>query len=1019
MQNKHILRDRCILLVLLLIFSIGTYSLFGNNKTINFLELADYQHRVKGQVTDSNGIPIPGVNVEIKGTSYGNFTDKEGYFYVDAAPTDVLILSYIGFKQLEVTVGTSEELSLVLEEDITTLEAVTVNAGYYTVSERARTGSIAKVTAEEIELQPIVSPLEALQGRMAGVQIDQFSGMPGAAPKIRIRGTNSLRDDGNYPLYIVDGVPINSEPLDDYTALGGHSNLINPGIGIDPLSTLNLSDIESIEVLKDADATAIYGSRGANGVVLITTKKAGMYEQKTQVQARWYSGIGQVERREKLLNSEQYVAFRKAHLNNSGFGVDHPLYFHFARDLLNWDNSRYTDWQDELIGGTAEFSNLNISASGGNGNTSFRLTGGYSDQGTVFPLDIGYKKLTFGVKINHISDNKKWKLQFSGNYGIDKTQSTPTADIMNAIYYPPIAPKLYNDDHTLHWEEWEKMGSSTIYNPIRSKYKMTEGKVSNSISNLTISYNILKELTFKASIGYTTNRRDAVSKQSLLFFAPSQRGVGINQTATSIDYAERTSWIVEPQISYETNIFHGELDILIGSTFQNNQHTSSNIYGRGFVDESLSGDISSADFRLGLGGKVEEYKYQAIFGRIGYNWKQKYYINLTGRRDGSSRFGPGKRFSNFGAVGAAWIFSEELMFKERIPWLSFAKFRGSYGVTGSDQIGDYQYIDSYQATTAPGGLYPTQLYNDNFAWEKNKKLEASLELGFLQDRIHMGFSWYRNRSSNQLVGYTLPLMTGFSSVQSNLPATVQNTGWEVEFSTTPITSKDFRWDIFFNLSLPKNELLNFPNIELTPYANQYRVGHPLNIALLFEYIGKNEAGQFEFTDVDKNGILDIKDRIYVQNRSRKYFGGLRNSLSYKQWKLDIQLDFVKRQAQRPTALYYPLPGSTTRNYPLEQYEMWKDRELNPDNTDSSQYRHYIYSGYNIVDGSYLRLKNLSLVYSMPESWIRPLGISGWNVFFTAQNLLTLTSYPGLNVESGGVATLPPLRMFSTGLQLTF
>jgi len=311
------------------------------------------------------------------------------------------------------------------------------------------------------------------------------------------------------------------------------------------------------------------------------------------------------------------------------------------------------------------------------------------------------------------------------------------------------------------------------------------------------------------------------------------------------------------------------------------------------------------------------------------------------------------------------------------------------------------------------------LYNDNFAWERNKKLEAALELGLLKDRIHMGLSWYLNRSSNQLVGYTLPSMTGFSSVQSNLPATVENTGWEIEFSLTPIKNRNFRWDAYFNLSLPKNKLKEFPGIELTPYINQYRIGEPLNIALLFDYIGKNEAGQFEFTDADKNGILDNNDRIYVQNRSRRYFGGLRNSLAFKQWKLDIQLDFVKRQAQRPTSLFYPLPGSTTRNYALEQYEMWKEGELNPDNTDSSQYRHYIYSGYNIVDGSYLRLKNVSLAYSLPNSWIRRIGLHGWNVFFTAQNLLTITSYPGLNVESAGITTLPPLRMFSTGLQLTF
>src|SRR5690606_29123252 len=251
-------------------------------------------------------------------------------------------------------------------------------------------------------------------------------------------------------------------------------------------------------------------------------------------------------RREKLLNSEQYVAFRKAYLDNSGYGEDHPLYQNYAKDLIYWDTSRYTDWQDELIGGTAEFSNLNISASGGNGNTSFRLTGGYSDQGTVFPVDINYKKLTVGVKINHTSENKKWNLQFSGNYGNDKTRSAPTGDIINAIYQPPIAPKLYNEDGSLHWEEWEEMGSSSVYNPLRSKYKMTNANTNTLITNLTLSYKILKGLTFKTNMGYTANNREAVSKRSLLYFAPSKRGIGSNLAATTIDHAKRNSWIVEP-----------------------------------------------------------------------------------------------------------------------------------------------------------------------------------------------------------------------------------------------------------------------------------------------------------------------------------------------------------------------------------------------------------------------------------------------------------------------------------------
>src|SRR5690606_9573599 len=379
MQNKHTIRNRCILLTLLFIFSIGTYTLFGNIKNDHFFESAAYQHRVKGKVTDSNGVPIPGATIKIKGTSTGTFTNEKGVFFITASPTDVLILTYIGFKSLEVHVGNSSELSLVLQQDVTSLEAVTVNAGYYTVKERERTGSISKVTSEEIELQPIISPLEALQGRMAGVEVIQQNGVRGSAHVIRIRGQNSLRSNGNYPLYIVEGVPIRSTPI------GGGSRLYDVGLngGIDPLGTLDLSNIESIEGLKDAAATAIYGTRGANGVVLITTKKNENFNRKTQISANWYSGVSKVSNKIDLINTNQYITLRKAALENDKREPNENSDY----DLLLWDNNRYTDWQDVLFGGTSQTTNINISASGGNATTSFQLGGSYHKQGMVFPGD--------------------------------------------------------------------------------------------------------------------------------------------------------------------------------------------------------------------------------------------------------------------------------------------------------------------------------------------------------------------------------------------------------------------------------------------------------------------------------------------------------------------------------------------------------------------------------------------------------------------------------------------------------
>lgn len=1003
MQNKYTIRNRCILLTLLFIFSIGTYTLFGNIKNDHFFESAAYQHRVKGTVTDSNGVPIPGATIKIKGTSTGTFTNDEGVFFISASPTDILILTYIGFKPLEVVVETSDELALVLEEDVTNLEAVTVNAGYYTVKERERTGSIAKVTSKEIELQPIVSPIEALQGRMAGVEIRQQSGVPGNAPIIRIRGRNSLRDEGNYPLYIIDGVPINSAPIET------ENLFLNDW---DPLSTLNLSNIESIEVLKDADATAIYGSRGANGVVLITTKKGVGYNRKTEVEARWYTGFAQVDRKMKILNTEQYISMRKAALSNAGREPEEESDW----DLLLWDTNRYTDWPEELLGGTSSITDINLAASGGNATTSFRLGGAYHKQGTVFPINNAYHKVTAAINLNHTSENKKLGINLSVNYGIDKSEASGVSNLVQRAYtLAPNAPPLYNEDGSLHWEEW---GYSRVDdNPLAGQNSITVGQVNNLVANLGLSYKILPRLSFKTNMGYTFTIRESKGKIPNTTVAPWERE-DIEHIATQ-NYQKRLSWIIEPQLNYHTTIGEGTIDALVGTTFQKNESDGFGIRGEGFVSEILLGYIPAAELYDTYGnGRNIHYKYSAIYGRLGYNWQQKYYINLTGRRDGSSRFGPDKRFANFWAVGAAWIFSEEPFIKKHLSFLSFGKFRGSYGITGSDQIGDYQYLDAYEATPGPNGLYPTQLFNPDFAWEENKKLEAAMELGFLEDRINLGVSWYRNRSSNQLVGYPLPAITGFTTVQANLPATVQNTGWEIELSTSNIKSKNFRWQTFFNISFPKNKLVNFPNIDQTAYANIYRVGHPLNILLTYQYNGIDpETGLYQVIDVNEDGSYDYQDRIAINDMGRKYFGGITNNISYKGLRLSFLWEFVKQDALKPIA-FIGAPGDPY-NRPLEDYKAWQRGDLYIENSSAAKTAYSLagQSDRGIVDASFLRLTTISVGYDVPSDWLEKIGIRRCRLFCTAQNLFTITSYSGLNMELVGRVSLPALQIITGGLQL--
>ncbi len=962
------------------------------------------QYQLSGTVTDSYG-SMPGVHVLIKGTTTGTFTDPNGEYSLLVNNKDILVFSYLGYHSRELPVLGRTNLDVQMQSEVTELQEVEVNAGYYTVKEKERTGSISRVAAKEIELQPIVSPLEALQGRMAGVEVVQNNGIPGNAPLIRIRGQNSLRDDGNFPLYIIDGMPINSTPID-----GGNNFYLR---GIDPLSTLNLSNIESIEVLKDADATAIYGSRGANGVVLVTTKK-GNYRRKTEIEARWYSGLGQVSNKEDLLSTEQYLAIRKTALQNDGRQSDEFSDY----DLLLWNQHRYTDWQEVLFGGTSQIMDFNVAASGGNGTTSFRLGGSYHNEGLVFPGDNSYHKVTAGLNLDHISENNKLHMNFSANYGIDQSD-VPAYDnsfVSTALTLPPNAPKLKNEDGSLHWEEWEYSQWDNPYAAIL--YRNSSDVGHNLIANLGLSYQLFHSLTFKTYMGYNNLTRDYKASFSKDQYSPEIRE-GQNHSSRE-RHADRKSWIIEPQFLYRTKMGKGTLDGLIGATFQQNDNKNLIVTGEGFVSTALIGDLAAAQSVNIINNEIKRYKYNAVFARFGYNHDQRYFINLTGRRDGSSRFGPNKRFANFWAIGGAWIFSGENFVKQNLPFISFGKFRGSYGITGSDQIGDYGYMDAYEATAGPNGIYPTQLTNPNYSWEENKKLETTLELGFLNDRITLGSSWYRNRSSNQLVGYPLPSITGFSSVQANLPATVQNTGWEFELATMNIRSKNFRWQTFINLTIPKNKLLSFPDIEQTSYANIYRIGHPLNIRLLYEYEGVDpETGLYRVNDVNEDGQYDFNDAIVVKKLGREYFGGLTNKFSYKGMELRFLWEFVKQSAlERETSLPGYKAMQTAQFFHEWQYGQNNNVQTVSESFDAgTAYYNALFSERFFTDASFLRLRTLSLSYDLPAKPLKNIGLNGCSLFLQAQNLFTLTNYNSLNIENPGNATLPALKTLTLGVKI--
>lgn len=977
------------------------------------LSLSAQDLLVTGKVTDGQ-LPISGANVLIKNSTNGVVTDFDGRYSITAQPTDTLQISYLGYTTLTIPIKNRTTINVTLQEDATALGEVLINAGYYTTTDREKTGSISRITAKDIEKQPVSNPLAAMQGRMAGVHITQTTGVPGGGFDIQIRGKNSLRADGNRPLYIVNGIPFGTENLGSTST----SATILPLNGISPFNSLNPADIESIEVLKDADATAIYGSRGANGVVLITTKKGK--ESTTNYSINTYSGVGSIARKLKLMNTEQYLTMREqAHIND---GL--TTYPTNAYDINGtWDKNRYTDWQKKLIGGTAYTNNVQMSVSGGSESTSFLISGTHYKETTVFPGNFAFKKSSANFNINHISEDNKFEVDLSGNYSTDINNLLATDLTSQAIQLAPNAPGLYNSEGSLNWE------NSTWQNPLRHLEEKYLAKNNNLIANSMLIYRPFEGWELKAGIGYVDSNLKESKTSPNSIYDPSY-GFGTEMSSLFLNDAKLQSWNFEPQLSFHQNILGGKLNTLIGVTFQSRQISQSGFYAWGFSNNNLINSISAASNIIAIGNGNSEYKYNAVFGRINYSYNERYFLNLTGRRDGSSRFGHGKRFANFGAIGFAWQFSKENFISKNFHWLSFGKLRGSYGITGSDQIGDYKYLNTYRISGNNYGgiigLEPSQLFNPDFSWETNKKIEGAVELGFFTDRLLLNIAYYRNRSSNQLVGIPLPRTTGFASITANLDAVVQNTGWELELKGEIKKLDNFKWTTSLNLTLPKNKLISFPNLEGSTYANQYIIGQPLDIHKVYHFTGMNpQTGIYEFKDFDGDGaITPTNDRQKIVQTIPDFYGGLQNRINYNNWQLEFLLQFVKQLGYDYNS-FVTLPGIINNNLPIDFIDTWQSPGDNSPfqpytvgiNSDLlNAYNRFRSSNAAFSDASFIRLKNVSLSYTLPL--LKSDSFSS-RIYLQGQNLFTLTRFKGIDPENQSSISLPPLRVFSLGITLNF
>lgn len=492
------------------------------------------------------------------------------------------------------------------------------------------------------------------------------------------------------------------------------------------------------------------------------------------------------------------------------------------------------------------------------------------------------------------------------------------------------------------------------------------------------------------------------------------------------------SWIIEPQIDYKFNINPKlRIQAMLGATLQNNKGKVTGISATGYTNDRLLGSVVNAS-SLTVQNHKELYRYSALFGRVNLNWEDKYLLNFTARRDGSSRFGAGNQFANFGAVGLAWIFSKEKFGITAYPVLSFGKFRFSYGTTGNDLIGNYRYLDSY-STTQFGyqgipSLFPSKLFNSDYSWEQIRKVDIGIELGFLNDKVLLTGDWFTNRSSNQIINYSLPGQTGFTSILKNFPGVVQNNGIEIQINTLNLKGKNFSWKSILNFTMLKNKLVEFPGLSTSSYAQRYIIGKPLNLYIGAEFAGVDPAtGVYQFYDKDKRLTFSPseKDYTYAGTPDPKFFGGFSNTITYKHWECSFLFEYRKQMGLHPIYSAPRLVGDAI-NRPVAVLDRWQQsNDFNPYQRFTQSYGAAgiaIYPLFNstavLTDASFIRLKNVSLSYSISELKLKKKHINRIELFLQAQNLFVITGYKGPDPETQRVGSLPPLRRIVIGSKLS-
>ncbi|MEM8898497.1 MAG: TonB-dependent receptor [Bacteroidota bacterium] len=983
------------------------------------------QKAISGVVTSTDGSPLQGASVLLKGTTYGALTDENGAFSLEVPGDDaVLIIAFLGKATDEITVGSQTTFNVSLQDDALALDEVIVT-GYGSQRKGDITAAISSIGSKEVEVAPVTSIEQAMQGRAAGVLISSVSGQPGAGLNVQIRGATSITASSK-PLYVVDGIPMTQD---------NNSRLFTGGYEFNSLADLNPNDIESIEILKDASAAAIYGSRGANGVVLITTKRGK--EGKAKINLDVYTGFQGPTNVIDMMNSREFIEMMDEAAENDGFG---PGYFStngpaFNRigdpsdpDLID------TDWYGEILRDDAPITSYTLSAAGGTSKAQYYLSANYFDQ-EGFQKGTAFERLSFRANLD-FQASEKLKVGVQGF--VSRSDNTSTIGdnslygvMINALAADPTMP-IFEDDGTyanpFSYYSWWAFENPRAVTDIYSRSTFT----TRFLGTMYAEYEIIPDLKFRTSWSADFQ----FLRDNLFYPSSTQQAIrGGIQGEGQYSNAENLTWLNENTITYTTSFADKHnLTALAGFTMQESMTDRADINGQNFPNDFLGNLALAANITDGNTDGTS-WGLLSYLGRVNYSFDNRYYATVSARIDGSSRFGTDNQYGVFPSGSVAWRISSE-PFMEGADFINDLKVRASYGLTGNqDGIENFTsraLWSSSDAYNGLGGAAPSIMGNGALGWESTSQLDLGLDISLFNGRVGFVFDYFKKTTTDLLLASNVPGYTGFTTVTRNI-GEVENEGLEFSLNTVNIDKGGFTWRTSFNISTIENEVTKLEQGEqLQGTTHILREGLPLGSYYLINWEGVDpETGNSVYTDVNGDGAINGDDSMVPMDGDKvlsiwpDFFGGLNNSFSYKGFDVSVFLQFSQgnyvwnhgRYAAEQVGwsfdfggFYLPYGNNTKRvidgrwKQPGDQTDIPRaslGRVLNPDGSvtaiaqnwqeDSDQW---------LEDASYLRIKNVEVAYNLPKTWVSAIGLNTVRVYFRGQNLATWTDYLGVDPEVG-------------------